>query len=263
MKLDYSFLSTKDLEHVWALEVSKNGFVALVGFGRDEAGLLQINLEKKEVVESYYLQGRYVLSIDFILNSIAVAGTNNGYLALINLDREEVVDQKKIINEDDSIKCIKYFEDKNIIVAVSSKKAILINPNNLEVIDTYELNFNPWDICVIPNSNIVTISGGKNKIEVFNIENLNFKKIESVSCGNENKDVSAIMFNSKYKQFISTSESGNVDIWDISNAGLDKRLEAEMEDNIYWGQTLDDYIAVSSSSKGAYVVNLEEKSISA
>jgi hypothetical protein len=255
--LNYQFLSTKDLEHIWSLCVSEDGQTALIGFGRDEAGLIHINLNRKIIVETYWLPDRYVLSIDVNSNSKTIVGTNNGHLALIDLNRTEITKCNKISSDDDSIKCVKFSQNKNIAFAVTQKQLIAVNVNDLQILYSENIDFNPWDVLPIPNTDMVIVTGSQNRIDLFKTHDLSFLKIDSITCGSLNRDISSITFYSKNQLLITSSESGFLDMWGISSQGLEKKYQLDMQDKIYSLQCVDNYIAFSTSKRGAFLFNIE------
>lgn len=240
---NYDFITT-DLENLWSFKLSEDGKTALIGFGDDRGQLTQFDIEKKEVTQSYRTEGSYTLSIELLSNSKVIIGTNNGFVMFIDLERKEILNKKKIANS--SIKNLKLSEDKTIMFSITSSEILAFDVNTLEVQYKRELDFNPWHVVLIPNTNLMAIAGSTNKIELLNSENLQI--LDSTICGRENRDVSSLVYDDKNSLLVSGTESGTLDMWEISSRQLIKEKQFKIGDNIYWLQNTDEYIAFSTSS---------------
>ncbi|HIP29682.1 MAG TPA: hypothetical protein EYG83_02590, partial [Sulfurospirillum arcachonense] len=84
---NYDFITT-NLDRLWSFKISKDGKTALIGFGDDEGQLAQFDIEEKEVSKSYWTEGSYTLSIEFLSNFKAIIGTNNGFVMSIDLKKK-------------------------------------------------------------------------------------------------------------------------------------------------------------------------------
>lgn len=261
-KLVSKFLATKDLEHVWTTTDSDDGRVALVGYGRDEAQLLQINLEKKEIEEYYYLPGKYPLCILIIDNSIAIVGTNDSSITLIDLNRKERFASKKIFNSDISIKKVQYSKFYNSLFIITKESLVVVDYKNLDILCTYDLDFNPWDIVIIPGSDLVAVVGSSVKIELYKYDQSNFQRISSFSHGSKNRDMTSIAYSQKYSWLLSTSETGFLYFWDVTENGLTERGKIPFKDELlYYSQSIDQFVVFSGSISGASLVDFQEKEI--
>jgi len=241
---NYDFITT-NLDRLWSFKISKDGKTALIGFGDDEGQLAQFDIEEKEVSKSYWTEGSYTLSIEFLSNFKAIIGTNNGFVMSIDLKKKVFLNKNKISNN--SIKDLKLSDDKTLMFSITSSEILAFDINTLELIYKRELDFNPWYMTTIKDKNLIAIGGSTNKIELSNSKNLEI--IDSVICGEEYRDVSSLIYDNKNSLLISGTESGTLAMWKVSIDGFKKEKEFKIEDNIYWLQNTDEYIAFSTSSK--------------
>lgn len=252
---NYNFFSI-DLDRLWSSKVSDNEDLCFIGYGRDEGKLLQFNINNKEIT-SYNTEGKYTLSISILSNTKAIVGTNNGYVIIIDVVTKERIKGKKVSGK--SIKDIKLSLDEQIIYATCSNELLSIDINTLNVINKRELNFNPWDLIVIPNSKLIAISGSENKIEL--VDNKTLELLNSVRCGENNKDVSSLLYNKKNSLLISGNENGFLSFFNISSNGFNKEKELNIKDNIYWLQQTDSHIAFSTSKRGIILYCMKNKEL--
>gem|GEM_PF-3077903 len=109
-------------------------------------------------------------------------------------------------------------------------------------------------------SEFIAIWGGtNNKLEL--LDSKNFKMIDSISCGNENKDVSSLLYDKNSSLLISGTQSGTLDMWQISKNGLIKDKEFKIGDNIYWLQRTNEYVAFSTSTMGIIFYWIQEQKL--
>ncbi|KIM06468.1 MAG: hypothetical protein KU28_08375 [Sulfurovum sp. PC08-66] len=85
--------------------------------------------------------------------------------------------------------------------------------------------------------------------------------IDSISCGNENKDVSSLLYDKNSSLLISGTQSGTLDMWQISKNGLIKDKEFKIGDNIYWLQRTNEYVAFSTSTMGIIFYWIQEQKL--
>ncbi|HFU75497.1 MAG TPA: WD40 repeat domain-containing protein [Arcobacter sp.] len=253
---NYEFI-TSDLDRLWSFKISEDGKVALIGFGDDEGQLTQFDIEKKEISQSYWTEGSYTLSIEFLSNSKAIIGTNNGFVMSIDLEKKVLLNKNKISNN--SIKDLKLSDDKTLLFSITSTEILAFDINTLELMYERKLNFNPWYITTITKKNLIAIGGSTNKIELLNSKNLEL--IDSVICGEEHRDVSSLLYDNKNSLLVSGTESGTLNMWKISTDGFEKEKEFKIGDNIYWLQNSDEYIAFSTSNTDIILYWIEEQKL--
>jgi len=253
---NYDFITT-NLDRPWSFKLSEDGKTALIGFGDDEGQLTQFDIEKKEVAQSYWTEGSYTLSIEFLSNSKAIIGTNNGFVMLIDLERKVVLNKNKISNN--SIKNLKLSEDKSAMFSITSSEVLAFDTNTLEVSYRRKLDFNPWWMILVPNKNLIVIGGSTNKIELLNSKNFQF--IDSVVCGKVHRDVSSLVYDDKNSLLVSGTESGTLDMWEISGKHLTRVKQLKIGDNIYWLQNTDEYIAFATSHSDIVLYWFEEQKL--
>jgi len=252
---NYDFIGI-NLRHLWSFNVSEDEKTALIGFGDDEGQLLQFDIEKKRVYRTYWTEGKYTSSIEFLSNSKAIIGTNNGFIMLIDLKQKEILSKNKI--SDKSIKELKLSSDGTMMFAITSNEVLAFEINSLTILFQKKLEFDPWDI-VVATSEFIVIGGTNNKLEL--LDSKNFNMIDSISCGNENKDVSSLLYDKNSSLLISGTESGTLDMWQISKNGLIKDKEFKIGDNVYWLQRTNEYVAFSTSTMGIifYLTHLTQE----
>ncbi len=128
---NYDFIGI-NLGHLWSFKVSEDEKTALMGFGDDEGQLLQFDIEKKRVSKTYWTEGKYTLSIEFLSNSKAIIGTNNGFIVLIDLKQKKILSKNKIL--DKSIKGLKLSSDETIMFAITSNEVLAFEINSLTIL---------------------------------------------------------------------------------------------------------------------------------
>jgi len=258
----FKHIPTEELEHISTLEDSEDGRFVLVGYGRDEAKLIQINLEYNTIAETYFLKGRYPTSSIIIDNSKAIIGTNNGHIVLIDLIHHIKLNTKQVASEKVSIKSLCYSSDNNIVFVATQESLLAVNYNTFDCLHETKLDFNPWDIILIPNSNILALEGSKIRLELYSYNESGFCKLDTVEYGLENKDMTSISFNNEHQILLSASEKGYIYSWSISNSQLDKNTEIPFEnEKIYWIQSIDNFIAFSSNRNGTSFIDIKQKTI--
>lgn len=115
------------------------------------------------------------------------------------------------------------------------------------------------DIVGVTSEFIAIWGGTNNKLEL--LDSKNFKMIDSISCGNENKDVSSLLYDKNSSLLISGTQSGTLDMWQISKNGLIKDKEFKIGDNIYWLQRTNEYVAFSTSTMGIIFYWIQEQKL--
>jgi len=252
--MNYTFI-TKDLERPWSLGGNSKGTIALIGYGNDEGKLLQFNLKTKST-SSYWTEGSYTFSMDFINKSCAIIGTNNGYIVLIDLVNNVRLKNKKISNS--TIKDIKYSKNQEVLYVITVDKIFALDASALEIKHSQSLDINPWDILLIPDTNIFAVQGTSVTLELYEYTNDGFTKLDSESLGSKNRDMTSISYNKNHHWLVSASETGFIYIWEVSHKKLKKIHEIDLDGNkIYWVQTKDEYIAFASSRNGVGYIDLK------
>lgn len=253
---NYDFITT-NLDRPWSFKISEDAKRALIGFGDDEGQLTQFDMEKKEVSKSYWTEGSYTSSIEFLSNSKAIIGTSNGFVLFIDLERKEVLNKNKI--SDYSIKDLKLSNDTKIMYAITSNKILAFSTSSLKLIFSKDVEFNPWHIVLIPNTNMMAIEGNRVSLAVYKYTQNEFFKVDSVKYGTDNEDMISLSFNEKNSWLIATSEVGYLYIWTISSNGLKKQHEINFKgDELSWLQSDDDYIVFSTLSNGVSFITMAE-----
>jgi len=246
---------THDIERPWSLKSSTNGKYALIGYGDDEGQLLQLDLETKEI-SHYWTEGRHTFSIEFTDDNHAIVGTNNGFIVLLDLVNKVRLKSLKI--SDSTIKDIQYSKDNKTIFLITIDELFALDISTLEIQHKISLDFNPWDIVLIPNTNLIAIQGNKITLELYEYTNNNFVKLDSKSYGPKKRDMTSMAYNKKHNWLISASEKGFIYIWDISNKKLEQLHEIDLDgDRLYWIQSDDNYITFSSSNKGTGYIDID------
>ncbi len=253
---NYDFI-TSDLDRPWSFKISEDGKIVLIGFGDDEGQLTQFDIVKKEVSKSYWTEGSYTLSIEFLSNKQAIIGTNNGFVIFIDLARKEILNKNKI--SDKSIKNLKLSNDKTLMFSITSSEVLAFNTNTLELMNKREIDYNPWWITTITDKDLIAIGGSKNTIELLNSKNL--EVIDSVICGEEYRDVSSLIYDDKNSLLISGTESGTLDMWKVTMEGLKKEKQLNIGDNILWLQYTDECIAFATMNKSILVYDISEEKL--
>jgi hypothetical protein len=270
--LDYGFLSIKDFENSKTLSVTKDEKTALIGCD-DHARVYYINLREKNI-ETNYLGDEDIICMDVISNSRAIAFTYNGYAALLNLDRAEVIKQSQVLSkdvfDDVYIREIKYSSSQNIAFAITSKMLLAIDITALNLLSNVKLDFELFFVLPIPDTNFIAVSGSHNRLELFKFEQLVFTKVDSISCGEVYKSrYAAIAFDVKRQLLISTSEPlpasskiGFLDTWEVSNEGLVHKSRLNINDSLWSLQCVDDYIIFSTDNSGVFIFNTQDNLLS-
>lgn len=260
MDLDYDFLGVKVLERVWTICGSDNGKTVLIGGSRgNKTHILQIDVETIEVVESYWLPGKYPMSSIIINDSTAIIGTNNGYIVRINLAQKIIEKINQISISGESIKCIVFSNKKELLFAAGSKHIFAVDINKIESLNTQSISFNPWDILLTPDLDILVVAGSKVSLELLSYES-EFCKLDSVCYGSENRDMTSLAVFNDY--IVSASEGGEVYFWKLINEKLNTPIKIDLNQSmLYELQSVGHYLAFSSSTKGAGFIDLEKNNI--
>jgi len=244
-----------NLERPWSLSSSEDGTTVLIGYGDDEGKLLQFDLETKKV-SPYWTEGSYTFSMDFIDKSRAAVGTNNGTILLIDLINNVRLKSKNISNS--TIKDIKYLKNKEILYAITVDEIFVLDILTLDIKDSQNLHFNPWDILLIPNTNMFTVQGTSVTLELYEYTDDGLTKLDSKSLASKNRDMTSIDYNKNHQWIVSASETGFIYIWEVSNKKLKQIHEVDLDGNmIYWLQTKGEYIAFASSRNGVGYIDLK------
>lgn len=257
----YRLHSFNHIESIWSFAVSGDGLTALVGVGEDKAGLIQFAVDKGTIVGNYRLPGKYVMCMGFITNTRVVVGTSNGYVAIIDLKNTLVIKNAAIESAGNSIRSLIYTEVDERIYVATTNKMLALSSISFDVLFEQKINFSPWDILAIPNSKLVVISGGRNKIALYACGASSFKFIDSVSCGPEKRDVSSIIFSDCNNLLISASESGFLDFWNVTHQGFHLERHVEVDDRIYSLCSEDNFVTFSGNNGGIYLYNIEKNTL--
>ena len=250
---NYDFITT-NLDRPWSFKLSEDGKTAVIGFGDDNAQLTQFDIEKKEVSKSYWTEGSYTSSIEFLTNSKVIVGTSNGFVLFIDLERKEILNKNKISNN--SIKNIKLANDNSILYFITNAELISLDANSLELLHRRDLTFNPWDIILIPESNFLVIGGTENKLELLDCNSLEI--IDSKTCGEKHHAIGFLSFNKVHNSLFSGGESGFLNAWRISSEGLQKFGDIEFNSDISYIQSNNQYLLFSTDD-GHILIDFEKK----
>ena len=255
----YQLLPTSNVERLWSFAITDDGKTALTGYGRDEARIVQTDLDKRQIDQTYQLPGRYVLSIDIHSNDLAIAGTNNGHLVLIDLKDALLKHKAKIATEKQSVKGVKFSADGHTLFAITSTHLFAVTTANLTVLAKCLLEFDPWDILLIPNTDMLSVSGSNNQLDLYQFgpDNAVLKQLDSATCGPVNKDVSSVVYNENNDLLISTSESGFLDFWSVSTQRLIRQRRIDIQDRLYWLDSVDDLVSFSGSKQGLWLYDIK------
>lgn len=250
---NYDFVTT-GLDRPWSFKTSKDGKIALIGFGDNEGQLTQFDIEKKEVVQSYWTEGSYTSSIEFLSNSKAIVGTSNGFVLFVDLERKEIFNKNKISNN--PIKNIKLANDKSILYFITNTELISLDANSLKQLYKRNLTFNPWDIILIPKSDFLVIGGTENKLELLDCNSLEI--IDSKTCGEKHHAIGFLSFNKVNNSLFSGGESGFLNAWRISSEGLQKFGAMVFNQDISYIESNNQYLLFSTSD-GHILIDFEKK----
>lgn len=255
---DYEIVPVGKLDHIWSAELSEDGATFVIGHGRDQAKLIQFDMQSSEILASYYLPGRYVRSTTFFNNSRLIVGTNNGHIAVIDLINRLVIQKVAIASESAVIRSLVAVPESNRIYVATTKKLIVLDATSLSIVCESIIGFEAWDLLVIPNSDMLAVAGKDNKVAFLKDKGNAIDTVCVESCGSPSRDVSSLMFNTKHKLVISASESGFLDFWQLSDQGVVRERRINVDDRLYWLVSCDNYVAVSGSGGRIYLYDIHD-----